>query len=69
MPEISAAFKVEDIHRIRVWQYEMRKGMTPQEISADTRKGAKIFLELLEAPVDPAIQAVIDQRMQSVENK
>ena len=52
MPEISPAFTVEDIHKIREWNYEKRKGMTPQEICEDTRKGAERFLALLNSNTD-----------------
>ena len=48
-PEISPAFTVEDIHKIREWHYEKRKGMTPQEICEDERKGAERFLARMEA--------------------
>jgi hypothetical protein len=27
-PEISPAFTIEDIHKIREWNYERQKGMT-----------------------------------------
>ena len=40
MPEISPDFTIEDIHKIREWNYERRKGMTPEEICEDTWKGA-----------------------------
>jgi len=52
-PEISPAFTIEDIHKIREWLYEKRKGMTPEEICADTRKGAERFLALLSSPINP----------------
>jgi|GEM_PF-1125001 len=49
MPEISPDFTIEDIHKIREWQYECRKGMTPEEICEDTRKGAAEFEAYLKA--------------------
>ena len=66
MPEISPAFVIEDIHKIREWNYEKRKGMTPQEICEDTRKGAERFLTLLSSPIDPSIQAEVRKRLQFV---
>jgi len=66
MPEISPAFKIEDIHKIREWHYERRKGMTPQEICEDTKKGAERFLSLLSVPVDPSIQAEVNHRLKAV---
>ena len=47
MPEISPNFTIEDIHKIREWNYERQKGMTPAEIIEDTRNGAESFLALL----------------------
>jgi len=43
MPEISPDFTIEDIRKIREWNYERRKGMTPKEISDDTNEGAARF--------------------------
>lgn len=40
-PEISPDFTIEDIHKIREYNYERRKGMTVQEAIEDTRKGAE----------------------------
>ncbi|MCL2140480.1 MAG: hypothetical protein FWH42_02200 [Dehalococcoidia bacterium] len=40
-PEISPIFTIDDIHKIREWHYERQKGMTPEEIIEDTRKGAQ----------------------------
>ena len=66
MPEISPAFTIEDIHKIREWQYEKRKGMTSEEICEDTRKGAERFLAELSSPRDPAIKAEVKRLLQSV---
>lgn len=66
MPEISPAFTIEDIHKIREWNYERRKGMTPEEICEDTRKGAERFEQRLKEPVDPAIRAEVERRLSSV---
>jgi len=35
-PDISPAFTVADIHRIREWDYERLKDATPEERRADT---------------------------------
>ena len=66
VPKISPAFMIEDIHKIREWHYERRKGMTPQEICEDTRKGADRFLSLLSESVDSSIQAEVSRRLRSV---
>ncbi|MCL2615611.1 MAG: hypothetical protein FWD30_02305 [Dehalococcoidia bacterium] len=66
MPEISPSFTIADIHKIREWNYERRKGMTPEEICEDTRKGAERFEARLAKPVDPAIHAEVDRLLLSV---
>ncbi|MDR0287462.1 MAG: hypothetical protein LBI03_07155 [Clostridiales bacterium] len=66
MPAISPSFKIEDIHKIREWHFEKRKGMTPQEICEDTHKGAERFLTLLSSPIAPDILAEVNKRLQSV---
>ena len=68
-PEISPAFTIEDIHKIREWLYERRKGMTPQEICEDTHNRAQKFLTRRAQPVDPAIRELIDSRMEAVREK
>ncbi|MDR3331240.1 MAG: hypothetical protein LBT08_01300 [Synergistaceae bacterium] len=35
-PTISPEFTIDDIHRIREWNYECQKDMTPGERVADT---------------------------------
>ena len=42
-PEISPNFTIEDIHKIREWNYERQKGMAPEEVWEDIRKGAESF--------------------------
>jgi hypothetical protein len=37
-PAISPDFTIEDIHRIREWNYECQKGMTPAERAEDTAR-------------------------------
>ena len=65
-PEISPAFTIEDIHKIREWNYERRKGMTPEEICEDTRRGAERFLSTI---VDPSIEAEVQQRLEAISKK
>ena len=31
-PDISSDFTIEDIHKLREWHYESRKGMSKQEV-------------------------------------
>jgi len=46
-PEISPAFTIEDIHKIREWEYERLKDATPEEHLADTeRRMEKVFSRL-----------------------
>lgn len=40
-PEISPAFTVEDIHKIREWHYERLKDATAEERDADTERRAE----------------------------
>lgn len=37
-PKISPNFTIEDIHRIRKWNYECQKDMTPRERVEDTAR-------------------------------
>ena len=39
-PDISPAFTIDDIHRIRAWHYERLKDATPDERHADTERRA-----------------------------
>ena len=39
-PNISPAFTIEDIHKIREWDYERLKDATPEERAADTERRA-----------------------------
>jgi len=66
MPKISPNFTIEDIHKIREWNYERRKGMTPDEICEDTRRGAAELEDLLAQPIDPLIVAEVERRMEEV---
>ena len=47
-PEISPKFTINDIHKIRVWNYERLKDATPEERHAETMRrenGAMKWLE------------------------
>ena len=49
-PAVSPAFSVEDIHRIREWNYERLKDSTLEERRADTDRRIKSALETLGLP-------------------
>ena len=40
-PEISPAFTIDDIHKIREWHYERLRDATPEERHADTERRAE----------------------------
>jgi len=42
-PEISPNFTIDDIHRIREWNYERTKDATFEEIEADIKKSTEHF--------------------------
>jgi len=46
-PDISPAFTIDDIRRIREWHHERQKGMTPEEICEDINNKAANFAALL----------------------
>jgi hypothetical protein len=46
---ISSKYTIEDIHKIREWNYERRKNMSPREIVEDTKASAKQFMSLIAA--------------------
>ncbi len=48
-PVVSKNFDVEDIRKIREYNSLRHIKMTPEEIIADTKKGAERILELLQA--------------------
>ena len=62
-PDISPAFTLEDIRKIRDWHYERYKGATPQEICEDTRRGAERFF----ASVKPATQEMLDEVQRKID--
>ncbi len=47
-PIVSKRFDVEDIRRIREYNSLRHIKMTPEEIIADTKKGAERMIELLQ---------------------
>jgi hypothetical protein len=48
-PNISPGFTIDDIHKIREWNYERLKDATHEEIIADTKRGADDFELLVDA--------------------
>jgi hypothetical protein len=50
-PKINPNFTIEDIHRIREWNYERLKDATPEERKAETkRRGEKTRAHLHQLP-------------------
>ena len=46
-PTITPNFTIEDIHKIREWNYECQRDMTPEERVADTaRRGEEALIRL-----------------------
>jgi hypothetical protein len=48
-PDISPNFTIEDIHKIREWNYERLKDATIEERLTDINKGAEEGLRQIEA--------------------
>ena len=48
-PTISPDFTIDDIHKIREWNYERRKDATVEELLADIHKGAERTRTRMEA--------------------
>jgi len=48
-PEISTAFTIKDIHKIREWHYERLKDATTDERHADTERRAERTRRSIEA--------------------
>ena len=48
MPDISPDFTIEDIHKIREWNYERRKHMTVEDRCADVRAVSARFQREME---------------------
>jgi hypothetical protein len=46
-PDISPNFTIDDIHKIREWNYECQKDMTPAERVADTARRGEEALKRL----------------------
>lgn len=51
-PEISPNFTIEDIHKIREWNYERLKDATREERRADTKRRTEEALKILGLPSD-----------------
>jgi len=47
-PDLSPAFTVEDIRKMRDWNSERYTGMTRREIADDINSGAREFVKLIE---------------------
>jgi hypothetical protein len=47
-PKISPNFTIEDIHKIREWNYERRKNMNYTEYCSDVSQGANRVLSQIE---------------------
>ena len=45
--KLSPDFTIEDIHKLRQYDYERRKGMTEDEIIADIKKSSNEMLAIL----------------------
>ena len=61
MPDISPAFTIKDIHKIREWTHERHKGMSQQEIIDDINAGAREFEVLIEEARQSMQEAVIHE--------
>jgi hypothetical protein len=48
-PEISPDFTIEDIHKIREWHYECRKGMSTEEVIEHINRRGRELEALIEA--------------------
>ena len=48
-PDISPAFTIADIHKIREWNYENRKGMSKQEVIEHINRRGDEFEALVAA--------------------
>ena len=56
-PKISPAFTIEDIHKLREWDYERLKDATPEEYHADTERRTEEALRVLGLTSDKNLQA------------
>ena len=68
-PDISPAFTLDDIRKIRDWNHERRKTMTPQAFREERRRRAEEFLAQLAVPVDSAIATEVKRRREAVFKK
>jgi len=62
-PEISPAFTLEDIRKIRDWNCERRKVLPPDVLREERRKGAERFLALVDSKIDPEIVTKVRRRL------
>ena len=46
-PNISKNLTIEDIHKIREWNFERRKNMSKDEVKKDIKRGADQFRQLM----------------------
>jgi len=68
-PEISPAFTLEDIRKIRDWNCERRKRMTPEEFREARRRGAERFLAQLDnLEIAPEIIAEVNRRFRAADD-
>ncbi|MBO4728854.1 MAG: hypothetical protein J5631_10575 [Spirochaetaceae bacterium] len=59
-PDISPDFTIDDIHKIREYNYEQTKNLSVEEQSAYYKDKAEQFLK--EAGIQPNIKSVLSQR-------
>lgn len=70
-PNISPDFTIDDIHKIREWNYERRKGMSRQEVIDDINRGAAEFNALidkmrLDTSVNADVHKEVSRRLSGV---
>jgi len=66
-PEISQAFTIRDIHRIREWEHERLKDATREEYHADTNRRTDEALKRL--GLVPRFVSTTEQKMTTNNNK
>ena len=57
-PDISPNFTIEDIHKLREWHYECRKGMSRQEVIDHINLRGSEFEAIIEAARRPPCSAM-----------
>jgi len=58
-PMISPDFTLDDIHKIREWNYERRKDATVEELLADIRKGAERTRRRMEQSAEGRVKTIL----------